>query len=116
MKKTSSPGTILLFILTSLNGLFMLFVGLHSLRVILRPSLFTDVQLILFILSCISLLNTVDLKDTLRGGIFRLLQYILFYFAVFSGCRDRKHFTRISASAVIGLILVCVDALWQINL
>lgn len=69
---------------------------------------------LLFFITCLSLVNSINLKDTLRGGILRLLQYIFITFAIAQDIRDTRHIRRIIFSISAGLLLVSFDAFWQV--
>lgn len=70
--------------------------------------------LLLFILTCLSLLYTTSLKDTLIGGIFRLLQYIFIFSILVQGLKDKKHAGRIIAALALGAAFSSIDAIWQV--
>jgi len=70
--------------------------------------------LFLFLITCLSLVHSVDIKDTLRGGIGRLAHYALVFFALASQVKDKKHLWRIIASVALGLALTAVDEVWQV--
>ncbi|MDD5109059.1 MAG: O-antigen ligase family protein [Candidatus Omnitrophica bacterium] len=71
--------------------------------------------LALFLLTLFSLFYSAYPKDTLRGGIFRLLQYIILFFALVGEVRDKKHIWRIIFSIFAGLVFVSIDAIWQVG-
>jgi len=71
--------------------------------------------LLLFLVTCISLVNSVDLRDSYVGGILRLLQYIFIFFAVADGIKDARHIKIIIGSIALGAFLVSMDALWQVQ-
>ncbi len=68
----------------------------------------------LFLITCLSVLNTINYSDSLRGGIFKLIRYILIFFIVVSELKDEKQIGRIVFSAAAGLILASFDGMWQI--
>lgn len=70
--------------------------------------------LFLFIITCLSVFNSVDLKDSLKGGILRLLQYILIFFIVAQDLRDKKHINKVIFSIVLGAVFVSFDGIWQV--
>ena len=70
--------------------------------------------LLLFIVTCISIIHSVDIKDTLRGGILRLLQFIFIFFALSSEVKDKKHAWRIFFSVIAGVIFSTSDGIWQV--
>jgi hypothetical protein len=69
---------------------------------------------ILFIITCISAVNSVCLKDTLRGGIARLLQYALVFFALSTDMKDARHVKRIFFAMCLGLCLTGINEIWQV--
>lgn len=69
---------------------------------------------IFFLLTCVSILHSVSIKDTLRGGILRLLEYILVLYAVYYSVQDKKHLSRIILSFCAGIILTCANEFWQV--
>lgn len=68
----------------------------------------------LFVVTCLSLLNSVDLRDSLRGGVFRLLQYILIFFVVCEELKDKKQLKWILISVLAGLFLSSSDGIFQV--
>ena len=71
--------------------------------------------LALFLITFFSLFYSAYPQDTIKGGIFRLLQYILLLFALAKEVRDKQHLFRIIFSIFAGLIFVASDVIWQIN-
>lgn len=70
--------------------------------------------LFLFIITCLSVFNSVDLKDSFKGGILRLLQYIFIFFILAEEIKDRRHIRGIILSAVLGILLASFDSIWQV--
>jgi len=70
--------------------------------------------LFLFIITCLSILNSINYRDTIKGGILRLLQYIFIFFIIIEELRERRQIRNIIFSMVFGIILVCFDEIWQI--
>ncbi|MBM3245487.1 MAG: O-antigen ligase family protein, partial [Candidatus Omnitrophica bacterium] len=70
--------------------------------------------LLLFMITCISLFNSINYLDTFRGGIGRMAHFILVLFALAEEVKDRKHATKIIVSMLFGVTLVSVDAIWQV--
>ncbi len=70
--------------------------------------------LIFFVFTCLSLVNSVNYRDSIKGGILRLLQYILVLFIVLQEVKDKKHIIRIIFSIFAGLMLISFDGIWQI--
>ncbi|MFA5156208.1 MAG: O-antigen ligase family protein [Candidatus Omnitrophota bacterium] len=71
--------------------------------------------LLLFIITCLSVINSVNLRDTLRGGVFRLLQYSFVFMIAASEVKNRKHLAKIFIAAACGLALASIDAIWQVT-
>jgi putative inorganic carbon (hco3(-)) transporter len=89
-------------------------------RILKKERLFVKTEinlplLILFILTCISIVHSINLKDTLKGGILRLLLYAFVFLAVAAEVKNRKHAVRIIIAAACGLMLVSIDAIWQVT-
>lgn len=70
--------------------------------------------LLFFLATILSIFNSVSLRDSFKGGILRLLQYIFIVFALAESVKDRKHLKRIIFSIAAGLILVSLDSVWQV--
>ncbi|MDD2688671.1 MAG: O-antigen ligase family protein [Candidatus Omnitrophica bacterium] len=70
--------------------------------------------LLFFLVTILSIFNSVSLKDSFKGGALRLLQYIFILFALAESVRDGKHLKRIIFSITAGLILASLDSVWQV--
>ena len=70
--------------------------------------------LLFFIITCVSAFNSICLRDTIKGGILRLLQYILVFTIVRDEVRDKVHLKKILAFMSLGAILVSCDAVFQV--
>jgi len=70
--------------------------------------------LLFFLATCLSLVNSVDHYDSIKGGVLRLLQYILVFFACAEHVRDARHARRIFYSMALGISLASVNAFWQV--
>lgn len=84
-----------------------------------RENLFTGTALnlpllIFFAITCISLFGTVSLKDSIRGGVLRLLQNILLFFVLVKEIRDVRQIKRIVFFIALGIILTFFDSIWQL--
>ncbi len=89
-------------------------------KIIKKESIFSETNiniplLALFLLTVFSLFYSLYPKDTIRGGIFRLLQYIILLFALVKEVKDKRHIWRIIFSIFAGLIFVSIDAIWQVS-
>jgi len=71
--------------------------------------------LALFLITFFSLFYSDFPKDTIKGGILRLLQYIIILFALIKEVKDKKHIWRIIFAIIAGLVFVSVDAIWQVS-
>jgi putative inorganic carbon (HCO3(-)) transporter len=70
--------------------------------------------LFFFTLTVLSLVNSIDYRDSLKGGILRLVQFIFIFFIMAEEVRDKRHIRRIVLSIAFGLTLSSVDAIWQV--
>jgi len=69
---------------------------------------------LLFLVTCLSVFNSISFSETFRAGIVRLIDYILVFFAVSSEIRDQKHIRRIIFLTAAGLTLASFDTIWQV--
>lgn len=69
--------------------------------------------LCLFIVTSLSLINSINYPDSIKGGILRLLQYIFVFFSIAESVKETKHIKIIVFSIVAGLTIASVDAIWQ---
>ncbi len=70
--------------------------------------------MLFFIITCVSVINAVNLGESIKGGVFRLLQYILIIFAVIDGIKDKKHLKITVVSIIIGLLFTFCNEAWQV--
>lgn len=70
--------------------------------------------LFLLIITCVSVLNSISLKDSFKGGIFRLLQYVFIFFIVAQELKDLRQLKKIVIFMIGGLVLASVDGIWQV--
>lgn len=70
--------------------------------------------LFFFVLTCISIIHSINYPDSLKGGIFRLLEYILLLLIIVEELKDKNHLNKIILSITIGILLSSLDALWQV--
>jgi len=70
--------------------------------------------LLLFLITCLSLFNSINYGDTFKGGIFKLIRYILIFFIIVGEIRDERHIKRIILSISAGIILASFDGIWQV--
>lgn len=71
--------------------------------------------MLLFILTFFSLFYSGYFKDTLRGGVLRLLQYVFVFYALCEEVKDKKHIWKIICSVIAALLLTCANEIWQIS-
>lgn len=70
--------------------------------------------LFFFMITCVSVINSINLPDSFRGGIARLLYSISVFFIVVEEVKERKHLNKIIISLFLGAILVSVDSIYQV--
>lgn len=89
-------------------------------KIIKKECIFSETSiniplLALFLITVFSLFYSAYPKDTIKGGILRLLQYIILLFALIKEVKDKRHIWRIIFSIIAGLVFVSIDAIWQVN-
>ncbi|MFA6350613.1 MAG: O-antigen ligase family protein [Candidatus Omnitrophota bacterium] len=67
-----------------------------------------------FVVTLLSIIYSINFKDTLKGGILRLLQYVFVVFAVIDGVKDKRHVWKIIISLAAGVTLISLDSVWQV--
>ena len=67
----------------------------------------------LFIITCLSIFNSLSYKDSIKGGIFRLLLYVLIIFIIVGEVKDKKHIKKVILSIISGAIFVALDGIFQ---
>ncbi len=97
----------------------LLIVSFLAKKILKKERLFTKTALdppliLLFSITFLSIFYSPDLKDTIRGGIFRLLQYIFVFFIMAEEVRERKHIRNIVWSISLGLILTSANEIFQV--
>lgn len=70
--------------------------------------------LFLLMVTCVSLFNSVSYRDSIKGGIMRLMQYIFILSALAQEVKDKKHMRRIVFSVFLGLTLLSFDEIFQV--
>lgn len=68
----------------------------------------------LIIISLISMIHSVSLNDSIKGGILRLIQYGFLFLAITDSVKDSKHLRRIFISMILGVCFVSFDGIWQV--
>ncbi|MBU1726180.1 MAG: O-antigen ligase family protein [Candidatus Omnitrophica bacterium] len=94
-------------------GFFLIKKLLRKERIFIKTGVFVPI-LLLFAVTCLSAINSVDLADTFRGGIGRLAHYALLFFVLVEEIKDKKHVQRIVISCIAGVLLACIDSVWQV--
>ncbi len=82
-------------------------------RIFYRTQVFMPL-LFLFIVTCLSVFNSVNLQDSFKGGIFRLLEYIFIFFIITGELKDIRHVKKIIFSMCLGIALASFDSIWQV--
>ena len=70
--------------------------------------------LFLFIISAVSILNSINYHDSIRG-LFRLIQYWVLFLIMAEEIRDEIHIKRMVFSLACGVSLLSIDAIWQVK-
>ena len=71
--------------------------------------------LFFFAITCLSVINSLNFKDTFRGGILRLLSFSFVFLILSCELKDKKHLKRIFFSCAAGLLLASIDGIWQVS-
>ncbi len=71
--------------------------------------------LFFFIISSLSITHSINLKDSLVGGMLRLLLLSSLMFIIAAELKDERQLRRVAYSIAASLILVTFDGLWQIR-
>ncbi len=82
---------------------------LFSKTAINKPLLF------LFVITCLSLINSINYRDSAKGGIVRLIQYIFVFFIIVNELKDKRHLRRIIFFMALGATLSSFDGIWQVS-
>ncbi|MFH0913014.1 MAG: O-antigen ligase family protein [Candidatus Omnitrophota bacterium] len=92
---------------------FLVKKALKKERLFVRTAL--DIPLlVLFLVTCASVFNSVNLRDSLKGGIGRLAYYIFILFIIIEEVKDKRQLKNIVFSMAAGVILASVDSIWQV--
>ncbi|MDD4939853.1 MAG: O-antigen ligase family protein [Candidatus Omnitrophica bacterium] len=70
--------------------------------------------LFLFLITCLSMINSVSYMDTLKGGIFKLFRYILVFLIVAEEVKGVKQIKTVILAAGLGIVLASIDGFWQV--
>ncbi len=97
----------------------LLIISFMAKKILKRERVFCSTQvnmplLFLFIVTCLSVFNSIDLRDSFKGGILRLLQYILIFFIMVEELQDKRHIKKVVFSMCLGVILASFDSIWQV--
>ncbi len=71
--------------------------------------------LFFFIISAVSIFNSINYQDSVRG-LFRLIQYWALFLILAGQIKDEAHVKRIVFSLACGISLLSLDSLWQVSL
>ncbi|MDP2941124.1 MAG: O-antigen ligase family protein [Candidatus Omnitrophota bacterium] len=71
--------------------------------------------LFFFIISLLSITHSINLKDSLVGGMLRLLLFSSLMFIIAAELKDERQLRRVAYSIAASLMLVTFDGLWQIR-
>jgi O-antigen ligase len=71
--------------------------------------------LLFFIVAVISIFNSINYSDSLRG-ISRLLQYFFLFLIMVEETRDKSHVMKIAIAVICAASLLSIDAAWQVIL
>ncbi len=67
-----------------------------------------------FAITCLSLVNSVDYRDTIKGGIMRLFLYAGVMCAIADELKSEAVRMRVVLSAAAGCALASIDGIWQV--
>lgn len=67
-----------------------------------------------FIITCVSVINSINFPDSFRGGIARLLYSVFVFFIVAEEVKERKHLNLVIISLFLGALLVSIDSICQV--
>lgn len=84
-----------------------------------KEQLFTATRLntsllLLFLITCLSFFNSINYFDTLKGGVARLIGYILIFFIMVEEVKAPRHIKMIVFAISAGIILASFDGIWQV--
>jgi len=103
-----------------MNGFMGCFIGFVTLKkLILRQRLFERsfvlaAFLVYFLVVCLSLVHSVSLGDSLKGGVGRLLLFAFVMFGMRDQIRDARHLRYIVYAVAAGVCFTSIDAIWQV--
>lgn len=88
-------------------------------KILKREGLFASTAiniplLFLFAITCLSVINSINYFDSMKGGMLKLLRYILIFFIIAEETKDVRHIRKIIFSATLGIILASFDGIWQV--
>ncbi len=88
-------------------------------KILKKEALFTHTAInvplfFFFILTCLSMVHSISLNDSMKGGVIRLLEYIFIFFIVVEEIKDKKHLGKVLLFMGFGVILASFDAIWQV--
>jgi putative inorganic carbon (HCO3(-)) transporter len=70
--------------------------------------------LLLFLITCLSIFNSINYADSLKGGIFKLMRYAFIFLIIVEELKDERHIKRIIFAMGAGIIVASSDGIWQV--
>lgn len=101
------------------NTIIVIMIGTFLIEKIIKKEKLCTMSLpiIIFIIfmlcGVLSFINSVSIKDSLNGMV-KLSKCLMIFLICSESIKDSEHFKRIAISAVCGISLIGIDALWQI--
>lgn len=68
----------------------------------------------LLVVTCLSVMNSISLKDTLKGGILKLIEHIFIFNIMRQEIKDKKHLRKILFFMALGVMLASTNAIFQV--
>lgn len=81
---------------------------------VFKPSALSLPLLFLFLITCLSAIHTISMQDTIKGGILRLLWYILIFFITAEEVKDKRHVRMILLFMFLGAVLASGNGIFQV--
>lgn len=69
--------------------------------------------LVFFIVSVVSVFNSINYQDSIRG-LLKLIQYLVLFLIIAEEIKNKEHIRKIVFSMILGASLLSIDAIWQI--
>lgn len=98
----------------------LLIAGFLARKIITKEPLFlkhplNKPLLFLVLITVVSIVHSINLQDTIKGGIGRLLMYIMVLASLKDCLKDKRHVWLIVCSVCLGLLLTSVNEIWQVH-